>query len=64
VSEHGDNAVDDLLDQRLVITLAHDPDDRLGAGGTHDQAAVTVEALLGARMAERTLAFSSGLPLL
>src|SRR5262249_16325589 len=42
--ERLDHAFDDLLHQDLVAALAHNPDDRLGPGGAHDQPAVSVEA--------------------
>src|SRR5262249_13144548 len=38
------DAVDQFLHQELVVALAHDADDRLGAGRTDDEAAVAVEA--------------------
>src|SRR5690242_9772260 len=40
------DAVDDLLDQHLVVALAHHADDRLGAGRTNEQTAMAVEASL------------------
>ena len=57
-----DNAVDDFLDQDLVVALAHHPDHRLGAGRTNDQAALGPSRCSASAMAERTLACSSGLP--
>ena len=64
LGERIDDAVDHLLDQHLVVALAHHADHRLGAGRADDQPAVAVEALLGHLDGRRTLAFSSGLPLL
>ena len=40
VGEHFDDAVHHILDQRLVVTLAHHPDHRLGAGRADRTAAV------------------------
>ena len=65
VGQRLDDAVDHLLDQHLVVALAHHADHRLGAGGADDQAAAGRRgAARRSSMAERTLAFSSGLPLL
>src|SRR5262249_22458740 len=47
VVERVDDAVDDLLDQHLVVALAHDADHRLGARRAHDQPAMAVEPSLG-----------------
>src|SRR5258708_23864709 len=44
VGERIDDAVDDLLDQHLVLAFAHDADHRLGARRAHDQPTMTVEA--------------------
>src|SRR5262245_10663526 len=44
LGERLDDAVDQFLHQELVVALAHDADDRLGAGRTNDEPAVTVEA--------------------
>src|SRR6516165_11004005 len=46
VGERIDDAVDDLLDQHLVLALAHDADHRLGAGWTDDQSSMRAEARL------------------
>ena len=35
--------VDHFLDQDAVVTLAHHPDHRLGAGGAHQQPAMAIE---------------------
>src|SRR5262249_40289543 len=37
-----DDAVDDLLDEPLVVALAHDADDGLGTGGPNHQPALPV----------------------
>src|SRR5689334_14380219 len=42
-----DNAVDDFLDQALVVAFAHDADHGLGAGRPDHQPAMAVEALFG-----------------
>src|SRR2546423_1554941 len=41
--ERIDDAVDDLLDQHLVLAFAHDADHRLGTRRAHDQPTMTVE---------------------
>ncbi len=41
-----DDAVDDLLDQHLIVALAHHADHRFGAGRADHQAAIAVEPLL------------------
>src|ERR1700694_4283846 len=45
LTERGDDAVDNFLDQDAVIALAHHADHRLGAGRTDQQPAVAVEPL-------------------
>src|ERR1700738_2109957 len=44
VAQGIDDTVDDFLDQHPVIAFAHDPDHRLGARGTNDEATLAVEA--------------------
>src|SRR3954451_16903129 len=44
VAQCGDDVVDHFLDQDAVVALAHDADHGLGAGRTHQQTAVAVEA--------------------
>src|SRR3954470_4292205 len=46
LAESADDIVDHFLDQDAVIALAHHADDRLGAGGADQGAAVAVEAFL------------------
>jgi len=43
-----DHVVDYRLDQNLVISFAHHPDHRFGAGRAHDQAAAAAELFFGA----------------
>src|SRR5262245_58636545 len=45
--ERLDNAVHHLLDEPLVIPLAHHPDHRFGARGAYDEAAVAIKAGFG-----------------
>ena len=51
--ERVDDAVDDLLDQGLIVGFAGDADHRLGAGRTHDQPTMAIETLGDDFMDER-----------
>ena len=56
--------VDNALDEVEIVALAHDPDDRLGAGGPDDETAGRAELLAADSIARTTAASSSGLPAL
>ena len=51
------DAVDDLLDQHLIVALAHHPDHRFGSRGPDHQTAVAVEPRLTVRQVACVLLF-------
>src|SRR5215475_2112426 len=46
LAERRDNMVDYFLDQDAIVALAHHANDRLGAGGADQKAAMAVEPFL------------------